>query len=231
MIAEAYSARPHDYSIPASGSLLELLGLVVRLWVLDLACGHGMVVRKLAKEGADVVGVDISPRLLETAPGLEASERPAISCVEVDATAPGLLEEEVFDAVACNFGLGDIDHLYGALANVARLLRPGGRFVFCILHPCFPSAGRVSASWPTGGTYHGEAWWLWADELSSIRHKVGATHRTVSSHLNALADSGLVVDRVAESPADRDWADERPATAGAPVYLVVRALRPPSLAV
>jgi hypothetical protein len=128
----------------------------------------------------------------------------------------GLLEEEVFDAVACNFGLGDTDHLYGALANVARLLR----LVFCILHPCFPGAGRVSASWPTGGAYHGEAWWLWADELSNIRYKVGATHRT-----------GLVVDRVAASPADRDWANERPGTARAPVYLVVRALRLPSPAV
>ena len=138
-----------------------------------------------------------------------------------------MLEEEVFDAVACNFGLGDTDHLYGALANVARLLR----LVFCILHPCFPGAGRVSASWPTGGTYHGEAWWLWAIELSRIRYKVGATHRTVSSHLNALVDSCLVVDRVAEPHADRDWANERPGTAGTPVYLVARALRPPSPAV
>jgi SAM-dependent methyltransferase len=231
LIAEAYSARPDDYSILATASLLELLGLVVRLRILDLACGHGMVVRKLAKDGADIVGVDISPRLLETAPGLGASERPGISCVEADATAPGLLEEEVFDAAACNFGLGDTDHLYGALANVGRLLRPGGRFVFCILHPCSPGAGRVSASWPTGGTYHGGAWWLSADELSRIRYKAGATHRAVSSYLKALVDSGLVVDRVAEPPADRDWADERSGTAGAPVYLVARALRPPSPAV
>jgi DNA-binding transcriptional ArsR family regulator len=69
------------------------------------------------------------------------------------------------------------------------------------------------------------------DELSSIRYKVGATHRTVSSHLNALVDSGLVVDRVSEPPADRDWANERPGTAGTHVHLVVRALRPPSPAV
>jgi len=132
----------------------------------------------------------------------------------------------IADRVACNFGLGDTDHLYGALANVARLLRPSGRFVFCILHPCFPGAARVSASWPTGGTYHGEAWWLSAAALSSIRNKVGATHRTVSSYLNAFVDSGLVVDRVGEQPAERDWANERPGTAGAPAYLVVP-LRPP----
>jgi hypothetical protein len=111
-----------------------------------------MVVRKLAKDGADIVGIDISPRLLETAPRLEASERPGITYAEADATAPGLLEEEVFDAGACNFGLS----------------------------------------------------------------------------YTAFAGSGLLVDRVAEPPAERDWADERPGTAGAPAYLVVRPLRPPS---
>jgi nucleoside-diphosphate-sugar epimerase len=59
-----------------------------------------MVVRKLAEDGADVVGVDISPRRLKAAPRLEASERLGITYVEADATAPGLLEEDVFDAVA-----------------------------------------------------------------------------------------------------------------------------------
>jgi hypothetical protein len=163
---------------------------------------------------------------LETAPRLEASERVGITYVEAYATALGLVEDEVFDAVACDFGLSDTGHLYGALANVARPLRPGGRFVFCILHPCFPGAAWVSASWPTGGTYDGEGRWLWAGELSSIHSKIGAAHRTVSSCLNALVDSSLVVDRVAEPLANRAWANERPGTAGTPVHLVVRTLRP-----
>jgi ubiquinone/menaquinone biosynthesis C-methylase UbiE len=86
-----------------------------------------MVVRKLAKDGANVVGVDFSPRLLETAPGLEASERLGFTYAEADSTAPGLLQKEAFDAVACNFRLSDTDHRCGALANVAPLLGPGGR--------------------------------------------------------------------------------------------------------
>jgi SAM-dependent methyltransferase len=158
----------------------------------------------------------------------EASERLGIAYVEADATAAGLLEEEVFDAVACNFGLSDTGHLCGALANVARLLRPGDHFVFYILHPCFPGPAPVLASWPTVGTCHGEAWWLSADKLSIIRNKIGATNQIVSSYLNALVDSGLVADHIAEPPADRDWANERPGMAGAPVYLVVRAFGPPS---
>jgi SAM-dependent methyltransferase len=165
---------------------------------------------------------------LETAPRPEASGHLGIACGEADAAATSLLEEEAFDAVACNFRLSDTGDLCDAFANLARLLRPGGRLVFCILHPCLPGAARASASWPAVGTYHDEAWWLSADEPSSIRYQVGTTHWTVSLHLNAFVDSGLVADRVAEPPADGEWANERPGTAGTAMYLVVRALSPPS---
>ena len=75
---------------------------------------HGMVVRKLAKDGFDVVGADISPRLLETVPGLEISQRLGITYVEADATASGLLGEEVADAAGAPVYL------------VVKALRPPG---------------------------------------------------------------------------------------------------------
>ena len=53
-----------------------------------------------------------------------------------DATSSDAHAGESFDGVVCHFGLSDVDDLGGAAATVARLLEPGGWFVFSILHPC-----------------------------------------------------------------------------------------------
>lgn len=126
-----------------------------------------------------------------------------------------------YDAVCCSFGLSDVADLDGALGTVAAALRPGGRFVFSILHPCFPGGGEISGSWPAGGSYRDEGWWRADGPLSSLRAKVGAHHRMLSTYLTALRRHGLVVDALLE-PAPDDWTGERAEAGRHPVYLVVR---------
>lgn len=86
--------------------------------VLDLACGSGPVARELAGRAAMVVGVDLS------ADELAGSPRPV---VRADA---GVLPfaDASFDVVTCSMGLMLIEPLAGVLAEVARVLRPGGVF-------------------------------------------------------------------------------------------------------
>lgn len=84
----------------------------------------------------------------------------------------------------------------------------------------------MSGSWPPHATYFDEGWWLADGQLSAIRNKVGANHRTVATYCNALVDSGLVIERVAEPPPEDDWAPDRPAAHSVPVYLVMGAVRP-----
>ncbi len=132
-----------------AAALLDLLGDVRGTRVLDLACGHGRITREIARRGAQVAGVDISDVLLEMAQAAEIEEPLGITYLKADVTSDQALAGETFDEVACSQGLGDIDDLDGALATVARVLRPGGRFVFSILHPCFPGWDEdAPSSWP-----------------------------------------------------------------------------------
>jgi 2-polyprenyl-3-methyl-5-hydroxy-6-metoxy-1,4-benzoquinol methylase len=71
-VADFYEAGWDDScDDPASRSLLELARDVAGARVLDLACGHGRVTRRLARCGADVAGVEISDVLIANAMAAE----------------------------------------------------------------------------------------------------------------------------------------------------------------
>lgn len=224
-VADSYASGPDDLSNPATEGLLGLAGEVSGLRVLDVACGHGLVARAMAARGAVVTGIDLSAGLLERARSIEAVERRGIEYGQADATDPGALAGQRFDLIVSNFGLSDIDDLAGLARNIARLLKPGGSFVFSILHPCFPGATNVSASWPDDGRYYDEGWWLAGRELSVLRRVVGANHRTLATYVNVLTDAGMGVAEVREPEPDDGWAISRPGTGGLPVYLVSRWVR------
>ncbi len=142
-----------------------------------------------------------------------------------------MLDGAEFDLVVSNFGLSDIDDLDGVCASVSRLLVPGGRFVFSILHPCFAGAAEVSGSWPSGSTYYDERWWRADGELSRLRREVGANHRMVSTYVNALAAQQLMIVAMVEPEPEASWTTERPEAATQPVYLVIACTRVDAAAV
>jgi len=226
LIADFYLGVVGDQVIdPSAATLLDLLGEVRGMRVLDLACGQGRVTRELVRRGAVAVGVDISEVLLDGARGAETDEPLGITYLKADAGSAGALAGETFDAVVCNHGLADIDDLDGTLATVARVLRGGGRFVFSILHPCFPGwDDDAPSSWPRGGGYHAEGWWLARNP--GIRGKAGSNHRTVSTYLNSAVHHHLAIEEVAEpAPGPNLRARQQAAQPGAgpvPMFLVVR---------
>lgn len=96
----------------------------------------------------------------------------------------------------------DIDDLAGTLSTVTAVLRPGGWFVASIVHPCFPGSERGQSSWPPGQGYESEGWWTSPDHNpDGVRTRVGATHRKLSTFLNALLDARLEAERFVEPPA------------------------------
>jgi len=225
-IADFYDHRSgKTVSDPATAALLELAGDVGGLRLLEVACGQGRVARELARRGAALTGLDISAALLARARACEAAEPLGISYLHADVTTSGVLDGQVFDGVVCNYGLSDIDDLDGALASVARLLRPGGWFVFSLLHPCFPGWDNdAPSSWPPDQGYYQEGWWLASN--TGYRGKVGSSHRMISTYLNSLTAHGLILDRAAEPPPGPDMEQRRPpGAAPVPFYFAARYLK------
>lgn len=224
-VADFYAAGFDTIDEPASVALLDLLGEPAGLRVLDAACGHGRITRELARRGADVTGVDISAALIGRARDAERARPLGIQYRHADvASADGLGDAE-FDAVTCNFGLTDIDDLAGAVSAISAALRPGGRFVFSFLHPCFPGTPGVSGSWPTTGRYYDEGLWTADGSRSALRRQVGANHRMVSTYLNTFSQHGLWADQLSEPTPAMRWTQDRPYADRVPVYLAGRCLK------
>ena len=168
--------------------------------VLDIACGQGRMSRYLARLGADVVGVDVSAAMLSKARVIGPED---IAYVRADvARHPAWWDGRPFDGCTCELALMDIDDLAGTLSTVTTVLRQGGWFVASIVHPCLPGTEKGRSSWPPGEGYEGEGWWTSPDHNpEGVRIRVGATHRKLSTFLNALLDAGLDADRFIEPPA------------------------------
>ena len=94
--------------------------------ILDLAAGTGTSSAALARSGATVVAVDLSPGMIA-----EGRKRhPRIEFVEANGERLPFGDDE-FDAVTISFGLRNIEHPKIALAEMYRVLKPGGRLVVC----------------------------------------------------------------------------------------------------
>jgi 2-polyprenyl-3-methyl-5-hydroxy-6-metoxy-1,4-benzoquinol methylase len=104
--------------------------------LLDVGCGAGYFAREMALRGARVTGVDLSPRMLEHARRHEAAAPLGIDYREVDAEALDAAFAEPFDVVTSCLVLQDVPRPEAALRAIHAVLRPGGRAVLSMAHPC-----------------------------------------------------------------------------------------------
>lgn len=110
--------------------------------VLDIACGAGRFARRLAVLGAFVLGFDHSAKFIERArartPADAAIEYQVIDAARTDQLMA--LGRQRFDKAVCTMALMDMPEINPLLAALGQILKPGGRFVFSVTHPCFHSA-------------------------------------------------------------------------------------------
>ena len=167
---------------------------------LDVGCGEGRLPRDLKTWGYRVAGVDASATLIrhaqEADPEGEYRVADAASLPYPDGT---------FTLVTAFMSLQDVDRYEQAIAEIGRVLEPGGYFCGAITHP-FQTAGEFDsnqrdARFVISGSYFdvrrigGKPYVR--DGMSMTFHSV---HRPLDAYFAALTDSGLAVDRLLETP-------------------------------
>jgi 2-polyprenyl-3-methyl-5-hydroxy-6-metoxy-1,4-benzoquinol methylase len=123
---------------------LALCGDVHGMNVLDVGCGNGYFAREMAGRGARVTGIDISSRMIEYAKRQESMTPLGIEYYVLDAAAlPAAFVLQSFDMATSCLALQDMPNVEKVFPGVRSLLRPGGRFVASIAHPCTDTPFRV----------------------------------------------------------------------------------------
>jgi SAM-dependent methyltransferase len=183
--------------------------LAGRRQVIDVGCGEGQLARVLARGGAQVVGLDPTGAQLTVAAARGGSPRYmralAGALAVRDASCDGALACLVFEHIA--------DHR-AAIDEVARVLSPGGRFVWFLNHPLLQCPG---SGWIIDHILEEEYWrvgpYLVTDivmEELSPGVVLPFVHRPLSEYVNALADAGLNVVRMLEPAPPPGFVDKAP---------------------
>lgn len=191
--------------------------------MLDIACGNGALARHLAALGVHVVACDFAETFVARAqsrPAVEVSGSVEYRVVDATHEAELLdLGERTYDAAVCNMALMDMVAIEPLFWSLSRLLKPGGRFVFSITHPCFNHAASHFASEESidaegRRTDHslrlrdylaiGPARSAGSGGLPEPQYTF---HRPLSDILNSAFNAGLVMDGVAEPAFSPDSTD------------------------
>jgi len=186
------------FSVPEAE--VGVLGDVAGLDVVELGCGTAYFSAWLARRGARVVGVDVTPAQLETARRMQAELGPEFELVEASAEAVPLADAS-FDLVLSEYGASIWCDPGAWIPEAARLLRPGGRLVFLrnstLVILCSPDAGRVEErlARPQFGMWRFE--WEGGVEF----------HLAHGDWIALLRSSGLDVERLVELQAPAEAAD------------------------
>ncbi|WP_404387961.1 class I SAM-dependent methyltransferase [Humibacillus xanthopallidus] len=179
--------------------MLRLAGDITGKRVLDAGCGHGPLMVALRDRGALVAGFDLSPAMI----GIAQSRLGSDSDVRVADLAERLpYDDDEFDVVTCSLALHYVQHWSSALAELRRVLKPGGRLVVSIIHPfvyafCYQDQDyfaltRYSEDHEHDGTTFTLTYW----------------HRPLQDVINAFVDAGLVITSVTEPAAVPDTPSE-----------------------
>ena len=123
--------------------------------IIDIACGNGLTSRRLAALGVQVTAFDFSANLIEKARSRSVPYAGRISYHVRDATdetALLSLGNRGFDAALSNMALFDMPEIEPLFRALRKLLKPGGVFVFSLMHPAFnnPSAALMAEEWDDG---------------------------------------------------------------------------------
>jgi ubiquinone/menaquinone biosynthesis C-methylase UbiE len=190
--AAAYSARNDNSLFNAwyeRPEMIRLAGDVAGLTVLDAGCGSGPLMNALRAKDAVVSGFDLSPAMVELA-RTRLGDDADVRVADLGAALP--YADDEFDLVVASLSLHYVQDWDSALAELRRVLKPGGRLLVSIIHPTvyaivYPDADYFAlARYSEDYDYGDETIWMtyW--------------HRPLQDVLNTFVAAGFRITTVTE---------------------------------
>ena len=194
ILAEAYASvvdtKPHNayYERPAT---LSLLPEVSGKRVLDAACGPGVYSEWLVSRGAEVTGIDASPKMVELARrrlGEKADVRQA------DLSKPlTFLENESFDIVLSPLTMNYVKDWNPVFREFHRVLRPDGHFILSVTHPSFDYTYFKSNKYFETELVACE----WRG-FATVKVHMPSFRRSLEATLNPIIEAGFRLEKILE---------------------------------
>jgi ubiquinone/menaquinone biosynthesis C-methylase UbiE len=236
LVGESGSEYHQHVVIPG---VLRLLGAASSAGqsVLDVACGQGVLCRVLQSRGLQVTGIDAAAELIRAA----RQRGPADIHYQIaDARDLSSLRDADFDAAACVLAIQNIHPLGPIFQGISRVLKPAGRLVLVMMHPCFRSAKESSWGWDESAKiqYRRVDRYLIPRKTPIVTHPGSSPdqytwtfHQPISGYVKALRQAGLLVDALEEWPSHKKSTSgpragaENVAREEIPMFLAIRAIK------
>jgi 2-polyprenyl-3-methyl-5-hydroxy-6-metoxy-1,4-benzoquinol methylase len=153
------------------------------LTVLDAGCGEGIVSRSLSATAAQVVGIDVAPRLIAYARERDLTKR--ITYVVHDLSQPLPEYAQAFDLIVSNLVLDDVPGYIGFITTLSQCLKPHSRLVLSMNNPYSAVLREKVESYFASGAV--------------ARYNFGPVsyyHRTMEDYSQAFGQAGLLLRRL-----------------------------------
>jgi SAM-dependent methyltransferase len=197
--AEAYSAETEANLINgyyARPAILDLAGDVAGRRILDAGCGSGPLFAALRDRGAIVTGIDISAGMLKLARRRLGGDAD-LQVADLGSALP--FPDDTFDDAAASLVLHYLEDWGPALAELRRVLKPGGRLILSVDHPfavniMHREAGRKPDYF---ATYNHTAEWTMGGQTALMSF----WHRPLHAMTDAFTAAGFRIAVISEPPA------------------------------
>jgi SAM-dependent methyltransferase len=183
------------YETVVTPMLLDILRPEAGMTYLDLGSGNGRIMRAIVEVAAKVHGVEINSQLGR----LSAEVAPTVVGELPDL---GFIKDNSYDGALCVLVLEHVQDHQRLFQEVARVVRPGGRFALVMNHPMWTAPGSTPISdsdgetlWRPGAYFSSGSTDEPAGESRVVFH-----HRTMAELLSTTASAGWSLERMVEAP-------------------------------
>lgn len=200
--AEAYTAVNETNLVNAyyeRPAMLALAGDVAGRRILDAGCGSGLLFTALRDRGAMVSGFDSSAGMLELA-RRRLGDGADLQVTDLGSPLP--YPDDTFDDVAASLVLHYLEDWGPALAELRRILKPGGRLIASVDHPFAVNLIHREAGREAECNYFDTTKWTVEWTIGSQTALVSRWHRPLHAMIEAFTGAGFRITVISEPDPD-----------------------------